>query len=168
MLTLSKEKWSLADARRSVAFSWSVVRLGSDRHGTWLGSRRGNLVRQPDGRQEIQQHDAVWVIDEHSWWLTAFWFTPETDLTVDICTPPTREGETWSFVDLELDLFRRSDGQAAIVDQEEFDLLAASGLVAESELQTAADTARDLLPLIQTRSEPFGDAALPWLRALRA
>ena len=168
MLTMSKHKWSLANARCSVAFSWSVVRLGSDRHGTWLGSRRGNPVRQPDGRQEAQRHDAVWVIDENTWWLTAFWFTPETDLTIDICTPPTLEGETWSFVDLELDLFRRADGQAAIVDQEEFDLLAASGLVAESQVQKASETARELLPLIRARSEPFGDAALPWLQALRA
>jgi len=39
MLTMSKHKWTLANARCSVAFSWSVVRLGSDRHGTWLGSR---------------------------------------------------------------------------------------------------------------------------------
>lgn len=169
MLTLSKHKWSLANARCSAAFSWPVVRLGSDRHGTWLGSRRGNLVRQPDGRREAQEHDAVWLVEENAWWLTAFWFTPETDLTIDICTPPTLEGpETWSFVDLELDLFRSADGHAGIVDQEEFDRLAASGLVADSELQKAADTARELLPLIRARSEPFGDAALPWLHALRA
>jgi len=168
MLTMSKHKWSVVSGRCSAAFSWSVVRLGSDRHGIWLGSQRGNAVRQPDGRPEVQRHDAVWLVSDNAWWLTAFWFTPETDLTIDICTPPTLEGETWSFVDLELDLFRRPDGHAGIVDQDEFDLLAASGLISEREVQQAAETAQELLPLIQARSEPFGDAALHWRQALRA
>ena len=76
-------------------------------------------------------------------------------------------GETWSFLDLELDLFRTPDGRAGILDQDEFDLLAASGLLSDREVEMADATARALLPLVQHQSEPFDKRALPWLRMLR-
>jgi protein associated with RNAse G/E len=167
MLRISKRKWTPATAHCSEAFSWPIALLGTDRYGTWLGSQRGNTVGQPDGRMEVQQHDAVWLIPDAAWWLAAFWFTTATDLTIDISTPPVLEDETWSFLDLELDLFRTPDGRAGIVDQDEFDSLAASGLISDHAIATAEATAHSLLPLVQHRSEPFGDAALPWLRSLR-
>lgn len=66
-------------------------------------------------------------------------------------------------MDLELDLFRAFDGQAGIVDHDEFDALAASGLMTEHEIATAASTARGPLPQIKSRAEPFGDVARSWL-----
>lgn len=68
---------------------------------------------------------------------------------------------------MELDLFRRSDGTAGIVDQQEFDELAATGLLMRSQIDNAVVTAKRLLPLVESRTEPFGDAARPWLRRLR-
>lgn len=167
MWRISKRKWSPATGRCEEAFSWPVDLLGTDRHGTWLGSRRGNPVQQPDGHVERQPHDAVWLIVDEAWWLPTFWFTAETDLTIDISTPPVLENETWSFVDLELDLFRRADGRAGIVDQDELDVLATSGLVSTDVAGTANATAQALLPLVQRKSEPFGDAALTWFHSLR-
>ncbi|RYC13780.1 DUF402 domain-containing protein [Nocardioides zhouii] len=166
-MRISKRKWAPATSTFDEAFSWQVVPLGADRHGTWLGSRRGNPVRQRDGRIEQQPHDAVWLVVEGAWWLTAFWFTAETDLTIDVCTPPVLDESTWSFTDLELDLFRAADGRAGIVDQDEFDLIAASGTLSQHEIETAETTARVLLPLVEQRSEPFDDTALAWLRMLR-
>jgi predicted RNA-binding protein associated with RNAse of E/G family len=166
---MSKQKWSVIDGTCAEAFSWPVEHLGSDEHGTWLGSRRGSPVRQPDGRSvEAQERDAVWLVSEGAWWLPAFWFTDETDLTIDICTPPRLDGGVWTFVDLELDLFRSADGRAGVVDRDEFDQLAASGHLADSHVVSASEAAQTLLPLVQTKAEPFGDAARPWLRALRA
>lgn len=166
---MSKQKWSVTDGTCAEAFSWPVEHLGRDEHGTWLGSRQGNPVRQPDGRRvEAQEHDAVWLVSEGAWWLPAFWFTTETDLTIDICTPPTLDGSVWTFVDLELDLFRSADGRAGIVDQDEFDQLAKSGHLADSHVVSATKAAQSLLPLVQMKTEPFGEAARPWLRALRA
>lgn len=114
----------------------------------------------------MQQDDGVWLVVEGSWHLPAFWFTAETDLTVDICTPPTFRDGTWSFVDLELDLFRRPDGRAGIVDQDEWEALVAADLLSDDEVITAEGAARSLLPLVEDRVEPFGAAALPWLRSL--
>lgn len=166
MVRIAKHKWATATGRCAEAFSWAAEVLGSDRHGTWLGSRRGNPVQQADGRVELQRHDAVWLAVENAWYLPAFWFTPETDLTIDVCTPPTFKNETWSFVDLELDLFRTPDGRAGVVDQDEWALLAGSGLISDDAVRTVNETARTLLSFVEDRVEPFGDAALPWLRSL--
>ncbi|MCC2336383.1 DUF402 domain-containing protein [Cellulomonas wangsupingiae] len=165
---MSKQKVSLVDGTCAERFSWPVEHLGQDQHGTWLGARRGNPVRQPDGRHESQEHDAVWLVTEGAWWLPAFWFTDTTDLTIDICTPPTLDGSVWSFVDLELDLVRAADGRAGIVDQDEFDELALSGHLTDSQVATATEVARALLPLVQMEAEPFGRAARAWLQALRS
>lgn len=165
-MRISKWKWSTEAGLCTEAFSWPVVSLGTDRHGTWLGSRRGNSVRQPDGRIEFQQHNLVWLAVEDAWYLPAFCFTNDTDLTIDVCTPLTVSGRTWSFVDLELDLFRAADGRAGIVDEDEWELLAGSGLISDEVVRTAGETARTLLSLVEVRSEPFGGAALPWLQCL--
>lgn len=169
MLRMSKEKMSVVDGTCAERFSWPVEHLGQDEDGTWLGARRGNPVRQPDGhREEVQEHDAVWLVAEGAWFLPAFWFTDSTDLTIDICTPPRLDGGVWSFVDLELDLFRSADGRAAIVDQDEFDELALSGHLTDSQVATATEVAQSLLPLVQMAAEPFGGAARAWLRPLRS
>lgn len=165
-MRLSKQKWDIAERRCRQAFSWPVEILGTDQHGTWLGSRRGNPVQQPDGGVELQQNDAVWLVIERSWSLSAFWFTAETDLTIDVCTPPTFKDETWSFIDLELDLFRLPDGRAGIVDQDEWELLAGSGLISDEAVRVVEESARSLLPLVERKVEPFGHAALPWLHTL--
>ena len=166
MVRISMQKWVTATGRCEEAFSWPAEVLGTDRHGTWLGSRRGNPVRQPDGRVEPQPWDAVWLAAEHAWYFPAFWFTAETDLTIDVCTPPRFENGTWSFVDMELDLFRRRDGRAGVVDQDDWDLLVGSGLVSDDAVRTVEETARILLPLVEHRVEPFGDAGLTWLDSL--
>ena len=167
MVRISKQKWTTATGRCTEAFSWSAHVLGSDQHGTWLGSRRDSPVQRPDGPVEPQQHDAVWLAVDDAWYLPAFWFTAETDLTIDLCTPPTFKDQTWSFVDMELDLFRRPDGQAGVVDQDDWDLLVGSGLISPDAVRTVEQTARSLLILVEHRVEPFGHAALAWLDVLR-
>lgn len=165
--TIVKWKWSLSRRRCSPRFSWSATHLGVDDHGVWLGALRGNPVLQPDGDTDTQVDDAVWLIPAEGWWIAAFWFTETTDLTIDICQPPRRTADTWSFVDLELDLYRNAEGGAAIVDQDEFAALAAAQLVDESDLSAAEDAADQLLPLVRQRAEPFGQAARAWLRRAR-
>jgi hypothetical protein len=165
--TVVKWKWSLSRRRCTPGFSWSTTHLGVDDHGVWLGARRGNPVLRPDGGIEHQAEDAVWLIPSQGWWMAAFWFTATTDLTIDICQPPRRDGDTWSFVDLELDLYRNAEGEVGIVDQDEFAALAAAKLVAESDLSAAEDAADHLLPLVQQQAEPFGLAAKPWLGRVR-
>lgn len=162
-----KKKWSLASGECAPCFSWPVVELGLDDHGLWLGSRRGNPVLQPDGRIERQAHDGVWLIPRRQYWIAAFWFTPATDLTIDICRPPAREADTFTFVDLELDLYRNAQGEAGIVDQDEFAALSAAQLVPPHELDAAITTAKHLLALVKQRIEPFGTSGKIKLQQLQ-
>ncbi len=168
MVRISKLKWSTATGQCAEAFTWSVEVLGTDQHGTWLGAQRGNPVQQRDGRVEPQPHDVVWLVAEDAWHLPAFVFTPETDLTIDVCTPPAFADGAWSFVDMELDLFRRPDGHAGIVDQGDWDTLVGSGLVSDVEIRNVEETARSLLTLVERRVEPYDRAALWWLHRLDA
>jgi len=165
--SIVKWKWSIDGGGCTPSFTWPALHLGVDDHGVWLGARHGNSVLQPDGRIEHQVDDAVWLIPAEGWWMAAFWFTATTDLTIDICQPPSRDGDTWSFVDLELDLYRDAQGEAGIVDQDEFAALAAAGLVPEHDLAAAGAAADQLLPLVHQRAEPFGQAAKPWLYRMR-
>lgn len=162
-----KWKWSLTSGRCAPRATWSVLHLGHDRHGVWLGARRSNPVLQPDGRIEHQDHDGVWLIPPRQFWIAAFWFSATTDLTIDICQPPTRDGDTFSFVDLELDLYRNAQGEAGMVDHDEFAALAAARLVPERDLTIASTTAHHLLPLVERQAEPFGEAARSWFPQLR-
>jgi protein associated with RNAse G/E len=165
-MRISKQKWATDTGQCTEAFSWPVKVLGTDEHGTWLGARRGTPVSQPDGRVKVQPHDAVWLAIEDAWYFPAFWFTTDTELTIDVCTPPTFNDETWSFVDMELDLFRSTDGRAGVVDQEEWSRLIASGLVSEDEVRSVTEAAKTLLALVEGRTESFGHAALSWLHSL--
>lgn len=142
--------------------SWgqTTTARGSERVGATLCS-------SPDGRVEPQPHDAVWLVVENAWYLPTFWFSSETDLTIDICTPLSFEDGTWSFVDMELDLFRRADGHAGVVDQDDWGLLVGSGLVSHDEVRGVEETAESLLTLVEHRVEPFGQMALTWLHSLR-
>lgn len=165
--TIVKWKWSLASGECAPCFSWPVVQLGVDDHGIWLGSRQGNPVLQPDGQVELQTHDGVWLIPPRQYWIAAFWFTPATDLTIDICVPPYQQSDTFAFIDLELDLYRNAQGEAGIVDQDEFAALSAAQLVPPHDLDAAVSTADRLLALVEQRVEPFGTAAKPRLQQLQ-
>ncbi len=48
-----------------------------------------------------------------SGWWAAWWWRKEHWIGVDICTPPVRDADGWSYVDLELALARLADGTTA-------------------------------------------------------
>ena len=98
--------------------------------------------------------------------MTAFWFTADTDLTIDVCTPLAVSGDNWSFVDMELDLFGAADGRAGIVDEDEWGALVCSGLITEPVIRAVPQSAKALLPLVIDGVEPFGSAGRVWLQRL--
>jgi len=107
------------------------------------------------------------LIPRQQYWIAAFWFTPATDLTIDICRPPAREAGTFTFVDLELDLYRNAQGESGIVDEDEFAALSAAQLVPKHDLDAAVTTANHLLALVEQRVEPFGTAGRTKLHQLK-
>lgn len=177
MLRLTKSKWSIERGECLPVFRWDVTELGSDDYGTWLGARKGNPVyrvthdgppnRHADGVAGPQADDAVFLVNSGEWFVSTCWHSPTTELTIDISAPPILDADGWTFVDLELDLYRNVDGTAAIVDQDEFAVLAESGLVPEADLDAAGRTADQLLTAITSRREPFGDVGREWIKVLQ-
>ncbi len=163
---MRKRKVDPASGRWRVVAEWRVAHLGDDRHGTWLGSHRGNTVRVVDGTAVPQSRDHVWLLPPGSPWVVCFWAEDQTVLTVDVALPPTRDGDAWTFDDLELDLWLNSLEGAGVVDQDELDAVA--HLLPPEVVELAVRTADELLPLLERRAEPFGTASERWMEALLA
>jgi predicted RNA-binding protein associated with RNAse of E/G family len=85
---------------------------------------------------------------------------------VDICTPPQFDGNAWSYIDLELDLFCNSSGAVGVVDVDEFDLLVGRGVLSEEVVLAARSSAKEVQEALTWRREPFGQAG--WDHLARA
>jgi|GEM_PF-314546 len=76
-------------------------------------------------------------------------------LYVNVATPAELKGGVLSWTDLYLDIIRMPDGQAELVDQDEFDEAIAKGLLANDLAEKAEAVASDLMPLINRGEFPF-------------
>lgn len=54
-------------------------------------------------------------------------------MSIDVCTPAMLAGAEWAYVDLELDIYKSSDGTVGGFDQDEFDDAVVQGLISETE-----------------------------------
>jgi hypothetical protein len=133
---------------------WKAYVLGDDEYGTWLytpeGSRvvgrRGGVVSSsfvgiPDapGLHVLQLVPA-----DGGWWFGTWavdHVAPRT--AIDICTPPAFAEDEWSYVDLELDVYRRQD-TVGIFDDDEFDEACQSGLISADERDVCLAAAAEL------------------------
>ena len=60
--------------------------------------------------------------------------TPIGTVSIDVCTPAAFAGDAWTFVDLELDVYRAGDGAIEVFDEDELEeAVASGGLVSEEE-----------------------------------
>lgn len=112
---------------------WPAYELAADPFGRWLFSparsvywghdSSGRVIewevgRGPDMREGVAE---LWLLTAGGWW-AARWAKIEGVrlISVDICTPAQELDGEWSFTDLELDPFWRSDGRIGIEDEGEF------------------------------------------------
>lgn len=161
-----KRKVDAASGVWRAAAEWPVWHLGEDQRGTWLGVHRGAPIMKPGGSTGAQELDHVWLLPPSEPWVACFWGGSQTVLTVDVSLPPARDGDVWSFDDLELDLWLNIRGEAGVVDQEELDAVAPH--LPPEVVGLAVSTADELLPLLLSRTEPFGTASARWMAALLA
>jgi len=80
---------------------------------------------------------AVWADDGNARWVA-----------VDVCVPPSFDGEEWRFTDLELDLYKSGRGESGVFDEDEFEDAVREGLMSESERAAALAAVRELGPRI--------------------
>ena len=136
--------------------------LGSDEHGTWLGVARGTMFRRGDAPpQELAP--SVFLVPEGAWWFASFPLQPRRySLYVDIATPPEWHGDELHLIDLDLDVLRTLDGEAILVDEDEFEEHRQTMSYPEHFVDRARTEAARLVLAVGSGEEPFGSAAGPW------
>lgn len=83
-------------------------------------------------------------------------------ISVDICTPPKLIDGEWTYIDLELDLTRLSDGSVEILDEDEFVSACEAGQISLEEAIEARKAATKIERCLRHRLEPFG--SLGWVK----
>lgn len=156
---------------------WGAYVVEQDQHGTWLFTPQGSLYRGERngiaatcavGRPEPPGLDVVHLIPARDWWL-ATWRVDGTvpRIAVDVCTPATRHGSEWDYVDLELDLHKTGDG-VSVDDEDEFDQAVRDGVVSEVERRESLAVAARLGARLRAYDEVFDGAGWERLERLAA
>lgn len=153
---------------------WGAYEMERDEHGVWLytpeGSRyRGTSHAGAVGESFAGQPDAPGLHvmqlapSGHAWWF-GHWkiFRGHRTLSIDVCTPTVLTGDEWAYDDLELDLYKSSDGTVGVFDEDEFTEAVARGLISEDEQRACLATAEELDARLRV-NDPVLDG-LAWSR----
>jgi protein associated with RNAse G/E len=153
----------------SLHWHMELVRLGEDEHGTWLGAPAGSTA-QRGGEPPVRFDDAYVLLipGGDQWWTMNCNASPAwTEIYVDITTATRWTGpDAVEIIDLDLDVIRRYDGSAEILDADEFAEHRVRYGYPPDVVATASRTAAELLDAVRRRTEPFGDTARRWLASL--
>ena len=98
-----------------------------------------------------------------AWWF-GHWkiFRGHRTVAIDLCTPATFAGDEWTYVDLELDVYKSDDGTIDVFDEDELEEAVAHGLIAEEERRTCLDVAGKLKARLHIEDPVFN--RLGWSR----
>jgi protein associated with RNAse G/E len=140
-------------------------------HRTWpaeLVRREGSLIVLDAKFPDEVIHDSLGTIAagtqslEYYWldrWYNIFRFAePNGDLRNFYCNvnvPPTFDGQTLTYVDLDLDILVREDSSYSLLDLEEFEANAVRYSYPAKVQASAQDAVNELLKMIRTRAFPF-------------
>lgn len=138
--------------------------LGEDRFGTWLAGRPGALVAKGEEDPIPVDHDFIQLIADGQWWTPIFNAWGLHQVYVDVVTPPRREGNRITMIDLDLDVSRRFDGTVELLDEDEFE--ANLHLYPPEVAERARATALHLVEALRRGEEPFGTVGMGWLERL--
>ena len=165
---------------------WLAYHLGDDVDGSWLFHPEGTSYtgRWADGREatcfsgipEEPGCPVLYFAPHQGGWVAAWRHTPQTAITVDLSRPVTRDGDEWSFVDLELDLWhvpgddtpdgddprprlRRHGRSVGFADDDELDDAVGHRWITAAEAERTRDEARYVAGLILDATGPFTPAA---------
>jgi hypothetical protein len=148
-------------------FTYEFRPVTEDNFGIWLHLPRGAVWKAPhDGG--LLPFDALMLLSPKRSWV-AWWVDDPRDrrVEIDVCLPPTRESDGWSYIDLELDPVRHEDGTIEIQDRDEFDTACRNGFISENDAQMADAVANTIEAALRNREEPFGNEGWRRLDGLR-
>ena len=158
--TVVSTKWDGSFHRSTIG-----VELGTDHHGTWLWIPPGTAVSYQGGMFEASP--CLRLLKPGVPW--SAYFVPADprqrrpkQLYVDITTPLRRNGQLFTFIDLDLDVEQLDDGEVTVLDQDEFEQHARLFSYPAEVAAMATATCRSVMTAVTDRHPPFDGAHLPW------
>src|SRR5262245_59662969 len=112
--------------------------------------------------------DVVMLVHPQRWAVTWWNDAANRYVGVDVCLPPVRTDDGWSYVDLELDVIRHSSGVVEIEDEDEFEAACTVGWIASPDAEVALATATAMADRLRAHEEPWGDEGWQRLDAARS
>jgi len=172
--------WIRKCKRPSAHAVWGAYEVARDEHGVWLYTPEGSRFRSTSDDGTVSEcfagqpdapglHVMQLVPATDAWWL-GHWkvFRGHRTLAIDVCTPATFVDDEWTYVDLELDLYKSTDGTIGVFDEDELDEAVAHGLIAEEERRTCIDVAEELNARLHVNDPIFDGLAWSRLEAATA
>jgi hypothetical protein len=150
-------------------WEYDLVRLGADRHGTWLGAPLGTSIARP-GAQFVSEWDHVALVPDDAGFLASFYGDTSgapVQIYVDIATPPRWDGAVVRTVDLDLDVVLDRSGRLFVDDEDEFVEHRERFGYPEEIVRLAESTCARVLHAVESAQAPFdGPTAAHWLGML--
>lgn len=152
---------------------WGAYFVADDEHGSWLYTPRGSRYRgTKDGMSSLCAAgdptppgvSVMHLVPGDQWWFARWQVDPRgiAVLAIDVCLPPQRVGGDWSYVDLELDLFKSSEGVAGLFDEDDFARAVEAGSISHVESVHASAVAADLKRRVLAHDRLFDE--IGWSR----
>jgi len=171
----------LADPVRSVyrkydgSLHWhtTLLWLGEDDHGVWLGSPGGGVSRRGSEPSIMLSYAYATLVPRDQWW-TAIFNAPgqlRTEIYCDVTTVPQWHHDasptTFTMIDLDLDVIRRRDGKTVIDDEDEFLEHQVKMHYPPAIVAAAEASCRWLVAEVSAARTPFDAATYqPWLERI--
>ncbi len=154
----------------SLHWHMELGRLGTDEHGTWLAAPPGSQSQR--GRAEPVTFPQAYVLlipRAGGWTMNCNAEPCWTELYLDVTTVPRwTDDDQVEMVDLDLDVIRRFDGTAEILDEDEFAEHQVRYGYPPEVIAAAEHTASTLLAAVADGAEPFGQVCRAWLARVPA
>lgn len=136
-------------------WSQTLVLLGEDEYGLWLGSPVGGTWRRANGRVYTNKQAQVLNCNAERWWTATFNDPPaKTAIYVDVSSPAEISDSLVRAVDLDLDVRLFRSGEVKVEDEDEFAEHQVRYGYSPEVISTARATA-DWLRANITTAEPF-------------
>jgi uncharacterized protein len=145
----------------------TMLYLGEDQHGVWLGAPAGSTIRRGSEPPIVLEQPSAELIPAGQWWTATFNGAPaKTEIYCDISTPPDwPSANEVTMVDLDLDVLRlRADGRVLIVDEDEFAVHKVRYDYPADVITQAEQAAAWLHEAISSGAEPFASHYREWIQ----
>lgn len=152
--------------RPAGVFSFRFRFLEQDGYGIWLYAPVGAAWVAPHDRGAMPVDVVALVKPGRSfvtWWVDD---PAGRRVDIDICLPPEKTADGWTYIDLELDVSRREPDVVVVHDHDEFEAACRNGWITPPDAATAKTTAVEMQEVLQRRIEPWGDEG--WRRLIDA